>query len=89
MAGRPGRQQKRDFQPVKSIRFCTSALSLNIFPLALNTWKMLLSVPQEAGLRLRGGLVDIGAISNNASRLFAFNASDGSTYDIVFLPGII
>lgn len=41
----------------------------------------------QGGFRVRDGLRDVGELDDDAGRLKAFNASDGSAYDIVFRPG--
>lgn len=46
-----------------------------------------IEVTPQGGFRLRDGLRDVGALAADASRLFAFNASDGSSYDLVFRGG--
>ena len=43
-------------------------------------------IPQ-GGFRGRGGLKDIGALTATAGRIFPFQASDGSGYDLVFDNG--
>lgn len=44
-------------------------------------------IAPQGGFRNRDGLRDIGAVAATAARIFPFNASDGTSHDIVFLPG--
>lgn len=44
-------------------------------------------IPQ-GGFKYRDGLRDIGAVDAAAIRIFAFDASDGSSYDLVFSPNL-
>ncbi len=46
-----------------------------------------IEITPQGGFRLRDGLRDIGALQADAARLFAFKASNGSSYDLVFSVG--
>lgn len=43
-------------------------------------------IAPQGGFRVRDGLRDVGALATDAARGFAFDASDGSSYDLVFRP---
>jgi hypothetical protein len=85
MVGRPGRLQtvfhSLEIDPLLHER---SELKANSSGLAYA--ENVLAFPQ-GGFRNRNGTRDIGALAVDASRLFAFNASEGSTYDVVLRDG--
>lgn len=46
-----------------------------------------IEIAPQGGFRLRDGLRDIGEVDGECSRLFAFNASNGESFDLAFRPG--
>ncbi|MBZ9856758.1 hypothetical protein LB566_23480 [Mesorhizobium sp. CA13] len=49
-------------------------------------WMENVQVIPQGGFKNRDGMRDVGAVDAAASRLFPFDASDGSSYDLVFKP---
>lgn len=84
MVARPGRLQSAttagEIAPELHDRW-----ELKYFGTGLRHAENVQIIPQ-GGFTLRDGLRDIGAVNAAAARLFSFDASDGSSYDLVFSP---
>ncbi|MBT56185.1 MAG: hypothetical protein CMF72_22640 [Mameliella sp.] len=82
MVARPGRLQSGftagELEPLLHER-----TQLKYFSTGASYMENVEVIPQ-GGFRYRGGLRDIGGLQATASRLFPFEASDGSSYDLVF-----
>lgn len=85
MVARPGRLQSGftagELEPLLHER-----TTLKYFSTGAQHMENVEVIPQ-GGFRWRGGLKDIGALQATAARLFSFDASDGSAYDLVFSNG--
>lgn len=84
MVARPGRLQSAttagEIDPSLHDRW-----ELKYFGTGLRHAENVQIIPQ-GGFTLRDGMRDVGAVSGAAARLFPFDASDGSSYDLVFSP---
>lgn len=86
MVARPGRLQSAttagEIAPELHDRW-----ELKYFGTGLRHAENIQVIPQ-GGFTLRDGLRDVGAVDAAAERLFSFDASDGSSYDLVFSPNL-
>ncbi|TPM06762.1 MULTISPECIES: hypothetical protein [unclassified Mesorhizobium] len=84
MVARPGRMQSAttagELDPSLHDRW-----ELKYFGTGSRRMENVQIIPQ-GGFKVRDGLRDVGAVDAAAARLFAFDASDGSSYDLVFKP---
>lgn len=87
MVARPGRLQSAftagEIEPLLYER-----TEIKYFATGARLMENVVVVPQ-GGFRLRDGLRDVGAVAAGAARLFAFDASNGAAYDLVFSPNLI
>lgn len=84
MVARPGRLQSAytagELEPLLHDRW-----ELKYFGTGSRHMENVQIVPQ-GGFKLRDCLRDVGVVNADAARLFPFDASDGSSYDLVFSP---
>ncbi|MBZ9986059.1 hypothetical protein LB572_02995 [Mesorhizobium sp. BH1-1-5] len=84
MVARPGRMQSAstagELDPSLHDRW-----ELKYFGTGARRMENVQVIPQ-GGFKVRDGLRDVGAVDAAASRIFPFDASDGSSYDLVFKP---
>jgi hypothetical protein len=84
MVARPGRQQAA-FTAGEISALLNDRTELRFFSTGMAHAENVEIMPQ-GGFQLRDGLRDIGALQSDAARLFPFNSSDGSAYDVVIRP---
>lgn len=82
MVARPGRLQS-GFAAGELDPLLHERTQLKYFSTGANLMENVEVIPQ-GGFRYRGGLKDIGALQATAARIFSFDASDGSSYDLIF-----
>lgn len=85
MVGRPGRLQTV-FHSLEIDPLLHERSSLKAYASGVAYAENVQAFPQ-GGFRHRNGLRDIGSVPVDAARIFAFNASDGSAYDVVLRSG--
>lgn len=82
MVGRPGRMQAA-FTAGELDPLLEERTTLKYFSTGLKYAENIVIAPQ-GGFRQRDGLRSIGALAANASKILPFDASNGSSYDLVF-----
>lgn len=85
MVARPGRLQTV-FHSLEIDPLLHERTDLKAYNSGLARAENVIAFPQ-GGFRVRPGLRDVGALEPTAARIFAFNASTGSAYDIVLHNG--
>lgn len=85
MVAQPGRLQAA-FTAGELDPLLHERTELKYFGTGADRMENVVAAPQ-GGFRWRGGLRDVGSVPLDAARLFAFTASDGSAYDLIFRPG--
>lgn len=84
MVARPGRLQAA-FNSGELTELLWERTEIKYFSTGAAFMENVRPLPQ-GGFTLRDGLRDIGAVAADAARIMAFDASDGSSYDLVFSP---